>query len=135
MKLTSHPRAELLRFLFVGSIAVAIDCSLYAALVIWGGISPSWAKRMSFGIGSLWPFLGNKYFTFGIRGLRLREPFLFAIVYLIGLAVNSLTHDFLTNRIDSKAVVFLIATGFSTCCNFFGMKLFVFRTKDQSPFK
>lgn len=128
---TNRLKGELLRFLLVGGIAVALDAALYTAFLHWGGVSPTWAKRMSFGIGSFWPFLANKYFTFGTRGLRLSEPVLFALVYFIGWALNSLTHDFMLRWLGYKSVAFLAATGVSTCSNFAGMKFLVFRRKDS----
>ena len=131
MKLSAQLRSELLRFLVVGGIAGALDAVLYAAFVHWSGVSPTWAKRLSFGIGSLWPFFANKYFTFGVRGLRLSEPVLFGLVYFIGWALNSLTHDFVLRWLGYKTVAFLAATGVSTCSNFVGMKFLVFRRKDS----
>jgi putative flippase GtrA len=122
-------KGELLRFLVVGGIAVLLDAALYAAFVNWCGISPAWSKRLSFAVGSVWPFFANKYFTFGTRELRPREPFLFVFVYFIGWFLNSTTHDLVLRWTAHKVVAFLAAAGVSTCSNFIGMKFIVFRRR------
>lgn len=129
MKLSPQLRSELLRFLVVGGIAVALDAVSYWALMHFGGLNPVWAKRISFGIGSVWAFFANKYFTFAVRELRASEPVLFAIVYIAGWFLNSLTHDFVLGWFGLKWLAFLAATGVSTCSNFIGQKFLVFRRK------
>lgn len=122
-------KGELLRFLVVGGIAVALDAASYWALMRFAGLSPVWAKRVSFGIGSVWAFFANKYFTFAVRELRASEPFLFAIVYVAGWFLNSVTHDLVLGWFGMKWFAFLAATGVSTCSNFIGQKFLVFRRK------
>ena len=131
-KSTSPLKGELLRFLVVGGIAVALDAASYWALMHFAGLNPVWAKRVSFGIGSVWAFFANKYFTFALRELRASEPFLFAIVYVAGWFLNSVTHDFVLRLAESKTLAFLAATGVSTCSNFIGQKFLVFRRKDSN---
>jgi putative flippase GtrA len=131
MKVSPQLRKELLRFLVVGGIAVALDAASYWALMHFGGLSPVWAKRASFGIGSIWAFFANKYFTFAVRELRASEPFLFAIVYVAGWFLNSVTHDLTLGWFGMKWLAFLAATGVSTCSNFIGQKFLVFRRKDS----
>ncbi len=128
-KLTDPLKGELLRFLVVGGIAVALDAASYWALIQFGQMNPVWAKRVSFGIGSVWAFFANKYFTFGVRELRVSEPFLFAIVYVAGWFLNSVTHDLTLGWFGLKWLAFLAATGVSTCSNFIGQKFLVFRRK------
>lgn len=128
-KPTSGLKGELLRFLVVGGIAVALDAASYWALMHFGQMSPVWAKRASFGIGSVWAFFANKYFTFAARELRASEPFLFAIVYVAGWFLNSVTHDLVLGWFGLKWLAFLAATGVSTCSNFIGQKFLVFRRK------
>ena len=131
MKLSPQLKSELLRFLVVGGIAVALDAASYWALMHFGQMSPVWAKRVSFGIGSVWAFFANKYFTFAVRELRASEPFLFAIVYVAGWFLNSVTHDLVLRLAENKTLAFLAATGVSTCSNFIGQKFFVFRRKNS----
>jgi putative flippase GtrA len=129
---TQRLKGELLRFLVVGGIAVALDAASYWALMHFAELSPVWAKRASFGIGSVWAFFANKYFTFAVRELSASEPVLFAIVYLAGWFLNSVTHDLTLGWFGMKWFAFLAATGVSTCSNFIGQKFLVFRRKDSS---
>jgi len=133
---TEHSRnnllkGELLRFLVVGGIAVALDATSYWALMRFAGLDPVWAKRISFAIGSVWAFFANKYFTFAVRELRASEPVLFAVVYLAGWFLNSVTHDLMLGWLGLKWFAFLAATGVSTCSNFIGQKFLVFRRKES----
>lgn len=132
MNSTSQLKTELLRFGLVGGIAVGLDATIYYALIEMFQMDPPWAKRASFAIGSVWPFFANKYFTFGARELRLREPFAFAAVYFCGWLFNSLTHDLVLHFAERKWLAFLAATGVSTCTNFIGQKFFVFRRNSKT---
>ena len=122
-------KGELYRFLFVGVIAVALDMVSYFALQQLGGINPIWAKRASFGIGSIWAFFANKYFTFAAREIRVSDPVLFAVVYAAGWFLNSVTHELLLGWFGIKALAFLVATSVSTFSNFIGQKFIVYRRK------
>ena len=130
-QLNNRLKGELLRFLVVGGIAVALDAASYWALMQFAGLNPVWAKRVSFAIGSVWAFFANKYFTFAVRELSASEPFLFAIVYVAGWFLNSVTHDLVLNWVGLKWFAFLAATGVSTCSNFIGQKFLVFRRKES----
>ena len=125
-------RKELLRFLIVGCIAVAIDATTYTLLIYFEILSPSWSKRVSFGLGAVWAFIMNKYYTFEQEEFRTSEPFLFIGVYIAGWFFNSITHDVVLARFNAKPVAFLIATGVSTCSNFVGQKWIVFRAKEAT---
>lgn len=127
MSSASQLKTELLRFGLVGGLAVAFDAASYYGLMQLFQMEPAWAKRASFAIGSVWAFFANKYFTFGVRELRLREPFVFAVVYLCGWLFNSLTHDLVLYVAGRKWLAFLAATAVSTCTNFVGQKFLVFK--------
>jgi putative flippase GtrA len=120
-------RRQLLRYLVVGGLAVAIDAGVYVALTRAGMSSPAAAKRISFVAGSIWGFFANKFFTFDQRGFSFNEPVLFALVYMGGWVLNSVIHDAVLKLTDMKILAFLAATGVSTCTNFAGQKWIVFR--------
>lgn len=120
-------KKELVRFLIVGGIAVAIDGFSYWLFMQLGWMEASWSKRASFALGSIWAFFMNKYFTFGQKALRMSEPFLFTFVYLAGWFLNSVAHDLVLHWFGVKPFAFLVATGLSTCTNFIGQKWIVFR--------
>jgi len=131
MKFDARLKSELLRFALVGGIAVALDAAGYWVLISFLQMDPVWAKRASYGIGSVWAFFANKFFTFGVRELRVGEPFLFAIVYAAGWLLNSVTHDLVLRLAELKKIAFLAATAVSTCTNFLGQKFLVFRRKNS----
>ena len=121
-------KTELLRFLLVGGIAVLIDATVYFALVKLAILHPSSSKRVSFACGAIWAFFMNKYYTFSQKQIKVSEPLSFSVVYLVGWLLNSVTHDILYKWTAIKLVAFLFATAVSTCSNFIGQKLIVFRT-------
>lgn len=128
-------RTQLLRYLVVGGVAVAVDGAVYASLVGIGAMTPDLAKRVSFAAGAAWAFIANKYFTFASREFALHEPLLFTAVYLAGWFLNAVIHDVALRLTGIKAVAFLLATSTSTCTNFIGQKWIVFRAtahRDQS---
>ena len=122
---------QLLRFILVGGVAVILDLVIYSVLLKVGRIDPVWAKRTSFGIGSIWAFFANKYCTFAVHEMRLSDPLLFVIVYAFGLFLNAFTHDILLGMFGLKSVAFLSATSVSMCSNFLGQKFIVFRRKES----
>lgn len=122
-------RTQLLRYLVVGLLAVAIDASAYYGLTAIGWMDAAWSKRVSFTLGALWGFFANKFFTFEQREFTLHEPVLFTLVYVAGWFLNSLLHDVVLALTDWRALAFLIATGTSTCTNFIGQKWLVFRIR------
>ena len=125
-------RSQLLRYLMVGGLAVAIDAGVYFGLISWGLLEPTWAKRVSFSAGAIWGFFANKFFTFEQRAFTLHEPLLFILVYLVGWFLNSIIHDGVLYLLHAKWMAFLIATGVSTCTNFAGQKWLVFRASHPS---
>lgn len=122
-----------MRYLIVGGLAVAIDAGVYFALTTGDAVSPVVAKRLSFAAGAAWGFFANKFFTFGQREFLFREPLVFALVYVGGWFLNSVTHDAVLATTGTKFVAFLVATGVSTCTNFAGQKWLVFRARQIPP--
>ena len=125
-------KKELLRFLVVGGVAVLIDGTTYYLFTTYGIFDPSWAKRVSFALGSIWAFVMDKYYTFEQKTFRKREPILFTVVYVAGWFFNSVTHDLVLQFVDIKKLAFLVATGVSTCTNFIGQKWIVFRVSREA---
>jgi putative flippase GtrA len=125
-------RAQLVRYLLVGGVAVLIDAGAYYVLVALRWLEPAGAKRVSFAMGAVWGFFANKFFTFGQRTFALHEPVLFTFVYLAGWILNSLLHDAVLAFTGWRTLAFLVATGTSTCTNFAGQKWIVFRTRSRT---
>lgn len=124
-------KGQLLRFLVVGGIAVALDAAFYFLLIRTSSIDALWSKRISFAIGALWAFFANKRFTFQRTGFTVQEPLLFTLVYVAGWFINSLAHDQVYRLRPIPWLAFLVATSLSTVANFAGQKWIVFRTKNK----
>ena len=121
--------SEVVRYLLTGGISFSIDTSAYFLLACTGVLSPFWAKRISYVLGSIWAFFMNKHFTFRQNEFRIAEPFLFAIVYVFGFVLNGLLHDVVLHCTSSKLMAFAVASFVVICTNYVGQKLIVFRTK------
>lgn len=122
-------KGQMLRFLVVGGIAVAIDTCVYFLLIRTDALDASWSKRISFAAGSLWAYVANKRFTFQHTGFAIHQPLLFSAVYILGWLINSVAHDQVYRLQPIPWLAFLIATGLSTMSNFAGQKWIVFREK------
>lgn len=132
MKLSQATAFEMIRFLLVGGVAVLIDGCFYFCLIDWEITEASWAKRLSFLLGSFWAFFMNKYFTFRQKGFSFAEPVFFGLVYLTGFILNSLIHDLVLVFSKIELFAFTVATSVSTVSNFLGQKLIVFKSKKSS---
>ena len=132
MKLSQATAFEMMRFLLVGGIAVLIDGCFYFCLIDFEITEASWAKRLSFLLGSFWAFFMNKYFTFRQKRFSFAQPVLFGLVYLTGFILNSLIHDLVLVFSKIELFAFIIATSVSTVSNFLGQKLIVFKSQKSS---
>tara|TARA_B100000963_G_scaffold67973_1_gene56154 strand:- start:8217 stop:8609 length:393 start_codon:yes stop_codon:yes gene_type:complete len=119
------------RFFIIGSLSVLFDYFIYVLLSIF--ITSSIAKAISFIIGSLISFFGNKYWTFKVKESFKKQIFIFYLIYFMGLLINvnfnNIFLEIFNNFNNKKISAFLISTFSSAIFNFFGMKLIVFRKK------
>ena len=129
---------QLLRFLLIGGTSVAIDLIAYTVLVDF--YSTMVAKGMSYILGMIFGFFGNKYWTFESPRASISEPAIYIAIYAATLAFNiysnHLCFNLLTHLQQSPrfcfGLAFLIATGASTVLNFIGMKYLAFRSAEPS---
>lgn len=132
MKPSKATTFEIMRFLVVGGVAVIIDGCFYFCFINWEIIEASWAKRLSFLLGSIWAFFMNKYFTFRQKQFSFRQPVLFGLVYFTGFFLNSVFHDLVHVFTKIEWLAFTLATGVSTISNFIGQKWIVFKSQKLS---
>lgn len=129
-------RRELLVFLIVGSLTVLVDFLSYRALLWTDLLETGAAKAAGFLIGTLFAYFANRAFTFGGRPHQRGSAWRFAALYICTLAVNVSVNGWVLGALYTHAwkvqAAFLVATGVSTCMNFLGMKLFVFKTAGQT---
>ena len=110
--------------------AVLIDtCSYLFLFYLTGSINLS--KFISFIMGALFSYYGNKNITFNVKAKRL-TPIYFSLVYSISLGLNIFSNSFslfLFNNKETFSILisFFIATLISALFNFIMIKFFVFK--------
>ena len=113
-------------FLAVGISSVLVDYLGYLMLPELR-TQVSIAKGLSYCMGMLVGFFGNRAFTFRARGSALNQAPLFVGLYFLTLIVNIGANSFMNYAFHSRMLAFLVATGITTIANFLGMKFFAFR--------
>jgi putative flippase GtrA len=136
-------KRELLIFLIVGLLTVAIDFVIYRTLIYLGLDCVNIAKGMGFIGGTIFAYFANRFWTFKEPGPRSGSVARFAIVYLLSLCANIVVNYFsilmlahLNSGIAKQQALllaFLLATGLSATLNFLGMKFFVFTKRSTTP--
>ena len=118
----------------IGLGAVAIDFLVYQAL-LHINLDHNIAKAISFVVGGVWAYVGNRFFTFkrvsGGSGFAL-----FWVLYLSTLAANVFVNEQVLALAGElplpSAIAFGVATFFSAALNFIGMKAAVFRSSQTA---
>ena len=121
---------QLASYSTIGFISLAIDAMVYIILSEIFLVSKSLSKIISFIIGSINSFLGNKMLTFRIKSFDYKEPIKFILLYSISLIANSLSHDYFLKIFDGF-LPFVISTIVAVIINFTGLKLWVFKNKNN----
>jgi len=119
-------KKELVRFLFGGGSAVAVDYVIYK-LLMTAGIDRSISKACSFICGSIVGFVINKLWTFESAGFSKGEIARYVILYTCTAMINTGVNKIVMLVAAVESLGFLCATGVSTVLNFLGQKFFVFK--------
>ena len=123
-------KRQLIRFLIIGSITVLVDLATYAVL-LWSDWAIAPAKALAFISGTVFAYFANREWTFAVSG-GWRQFAAFCVLYLTSLGVNvGVNHIVLLSLGGwnyALQIAFLVATGVSASCNFFGMRNLVFNT-------
>jgi NDP-sugar pyrophosphorylase family protein/putative flippase GtrA len=126
---TKSTTGESLRFIAIGLGAVGIDFLVYQ-LLTQSNMDPNIAKALSFMVGGVWAFLGNRFFTFRKKSGALGFT-LFWLIYLTTLVANVAANQAVLTMLGdfqwARVAAFGVATLVSATLNFIGMKLAVFR--------
>jgi NDP-sugar pyrophosphorylase family protein/putative flippase GtrA len=123
--------AQVLRFIPIGIGAVLVDLIFYF-LLLFMGLPITASKTISFCLGVVFSYFGNKHFTFKRQEDGLNGKALFILIYALSLLAN-IGANFATLKYVLPVselrfiAAFIVATGISAGMNFFGMKLFVFK--------
>lgn len=118
---------ELISYILVGVGAVLIDLLSYKLFLYFDLFDHSSAKRISYVLGSIWGFVLNKKVTFQSEKKNLREPVLFALLYLFSFIANSTIHDWVFAYFNNENIAFGVATLVSVALNYLGQKFIVFK--------
>lgn len=121
-------RNKLAKFVVVG---VLNNLTGYGAFVVLSllGVSAIPAMTVSYGIGMVISFIGNRRWTFGHRGNLAPTLAKFAVANLVGYGVNfGLLRTFVGHFGLPQIPVQFFATGVVAVCTFLMMRLWVFRT-------
>jgi putative flippase GtrA len=125
-------KRELSIFLIVGSLTVVVDFTVYRGLVFLQLLNVDMAKAVGFLVGTVFAYFANRFWTFGHKSVSSSSVWRFIVLYaatlVVNVYINALALDKLAGLAWSVKVAFLLATGMSATMNFFGMKLFVFRS-------
>ncbi len=118
---------EIAKFLVGGGSAVLTDALVY--MLLKPRMNVAAAKTISYISGAALGFLINKYWTFKSRHFRVKEIFVYIVLYAISAFANTSVNSRMLHLIPNTAFAFLCATGMSTVINFLGQKFAVFNHK------
>jgi len=120
---------QLMRFVFVGGLAVGVDFMVYFGLLfLLSGISTPLAKAISYICGATVSFVGHRSFVFAAHDRQARHQVLpFIILYGSSLIANNLINQVILNLTGVRVLAWFIAICSSTTINYLGMKFGVFR--------
>jgi len=121
-------KSELIKYILVGIFVVFLDFLFYQLFINVFEINSSNSKRLSFISGAVFSFFLNKYITFNSNKRRLKEPFLFGLLYFTSFSLNSFSHD-LSIKYFAGNYPFYIATSLSVVINYLGQKFIVFKNR------
>lgn len=115
------------KFVVVGIVNNLIGYGAFVALSLLG-VAAIPAMTLSYGIGMIVSFVGNRKWTFGHRGSLGPSLVKFAVANSVGYGVNfGLLWLFVGQLGLSQIPVQFFATGCVALCTFLMMRLWVFR--------
>jgi len=123
-KLSNH---QIIKYFLIGVCSVLIDMIMYFVLIEAFGINHELSKKISFGCGAIWSFIGNKYYTFQSKSPFGKEIIMFYLLYIATFFINSYSHDIIWNLYNIAWLSFFVATFISVTINFLGQKFIVFK--------
>lgn len=142
LKKTSDLKKQLIKFTFIGGLAVLTDLLFYFVFLsilperIFNFLSnETLAKTLSFMCGTFVTYNLNKFWTWKQTNRSHLRYFKFLFLYAISLLINvglnaAFLHLFGLYELDFKYFfAFMGASGFSAAFNFVGQKIWVFKTR------
>ena len=122
------------RFLIVGGCSTLIDFIVY--MLLSQQISLNVSKIISMIIASLFSYLANKIFTFGIHERTCWKHLVkFYIVFVLNLIANVFVNYVFFRLTGCKVFAFIPATIAGMTVNYIGQKYYVFSCNRQDSLK
>jgi putative flippase GtrA len=120
-------------FVVIGATNNVVSYILFAVLVHLGGMDPVAAVTITYALGMIISFLGNRRLTFRHTGHVGRTIAKFVAVNAVGYAVNvAILRLFVHGLGLSPLIVQLFAIVVVASITFFSMRLWVFRDTDEA---
>ena len=120
---------QIMRYLVTGVSGVALDAMLYC-LLLKCGVSISPAKGISVTSSVIYGYFMNASWTFR-AGITLSNLAAYCVVYSFSIVQNVITNSYLAHNLPQWCfpliIAFVVATAFSMCINFCGLKFWVFK--------
>lgn len=122
---------QMIRFLFIGGLAVGVDFVVYFGLLfLLPSIPIQLSKAISYLCGMVVSFVGHRTFVFEAHDRRPRHQILpFIILYGSSLIANNLVNQIVLNLTTIKVLAWFLAICTSTSINYLGLKFGVFKRK------
>ena len=124
-------KKELKIFILIGVCTVIIDYLTYSAILTYTLSNKEIAKGVSFIVGTIFAYFGNRSITFSNTSHHKNSFIYFLVLYLTTLFLNIFINSYILKVAGETFVgykiAFLVATVFSAASNFIGMKFFVFK--------
>jgi putative flippase GtrA len=119
---------ELIRFLGIGVIAVAIDFIVYFGILLTGILPSSPAKALSYFSGATVSFVGHRWFVFEATHKHPKQQILpFVLLYGSSLIINNISNELVLSVVDIKLLGWFVSTAVAVLWNYLGMKFVVFK--------
>lgn len=120
-------------FAGLGALATAAHYAILIALVQLAGLGATSASSLGFGISAVGNYALNRRFTFRSRAPHTLALPKFAVVAIIGLALNALVLSTLTALGAHYLVAQVAATGIVLCWNFLVNRRWTFNAGGGNP--
>ena len=122
------PEKQFFKFIVIGLLSTVINYGVFYALYEFFSIYYILSSAIGFITGVFAGYGLNKTWTFGVKNSRSRYIHKYCIVYIFSLFLGLGFLNFLVTVLDFTAEFANILTiGLTTCTNFMGIKLLVFK--------
>ncbi len=121
-------KQQFLRFIFIGVLSTIVNYAIFYLLYKFCSIGYILASALGFIVGVLAGYSLNKSWTFNIKKTETKYFYKYFLVYCLSLILSVIILKVLVSRFYfTPEVANIITIGVTTCTNFLGVKLLVFK--------